>query len=291
MTPCRLCNGENARPFHEESGFRYVQCGACGFVYLHPRPTDRALHELYQAESGATFHHGAETGEGYEKRLEARMRFRLIRESLGGVERRALEVGCGAGYFLEHLRRAGWATMGCEAAEVYVRFARERLDLDVRRDFAECPGPFGAAFLFNVLSHLSEPERDLRAIRERLADGGVVVLETGNAPEVSPCRVGVLGAPDHLHLYSESNLRTLLARCGFRNVRILRFNVEWQRRLLSLNPRRGGGGGGGATVRRASWRRFAKSLLSHVLLGLRYDAGRWLADRRHFCTLIAVARR
>ncbi|MBI2900404.1 MAG: class I SAM-dependent methyltransferase [Planctomycetes bacterium] len=292
---CLLCGARGAPFHHEENGYRYLRCAACGLVFLHPRPSDEELHALYQQECGVTFHHVVETAEAVEKRLEARWRYRIVRPWIGGVPPTALEIGCGAGYFLELLRSAGWKVAGSEAAGAYVRFARERLGLDVRESLEDLPGPFGAVFLFNVLSHLPHPERELRAARERLADGGVVVIETGNAAEVPPACVGWFGAPDHLAHYGQDILRDLLWRCGFRDVRVRRFNVEWQRRLLAMNPRKGGGaGGGGAPAvprRRPAWKRAARSLLSRVLLGVRYAGGRVLADRRHFCTLIVAARK
>lgn len=292
MTPethCILCSGSRSRAFHEENGHRYRQCLDCGMVFLHPRPSDEELHALYQAETGATFHHAAESAEAHEKRLEASWRYSIVERHLD-LPRRALEVGCGAGYFLELLRGRGWEVEGVEAAESYIRFARETFGIELRRDLRECRGPFGAAFLFNVLSHLPHPERDLRDVRDRLVDGGVLICETGNAAEVPPWRVGHFGAPDHIYHLNEANLRSLLGRCGYRDVRVRRFNVEWQRRLLSFHPRKGGaarrspgptGGGGG-------WKR---KLLTRALLEVRYNGGRFLADPQHFCTLIVVARR
>lgn len=290
---CLVCAGRGSRPFHEENGHRYRQCESCGLVFLHPRPSDEELHALYQEECGATFHHASETSEAYEKRLEARWRYRVVEDLLGVRPRRALEIGCGGGYFLEHLRRAGWEVQGMEMAESYVNFARGRLGLDVRPDLADLRGPYGAVFLFNVLSHLPHPERDLRDARSRLAPDGVLILETGNAAEVPPARTGWFGAPDHILHFGEEALRRLLARAGFGDVRVRRFNVEWQRRLLALNPRKGGGGGGGAPAaprRRPAWRAAARALASHVLLGVRYGGGRLLADPRHFCTLVVAAR-
>lgn len=288
-THCILCSGTRSRAFHVENGHAYRQCLDCGFVFLHPRPSDEELHAIYQAETGATFHHASESAEAYEKRLEAEWRYTIVGRHLD-VPRRALEVGCGAGYFLELLRARGWEVEGVEAAESYIRFARETFGISVSPSLRECRGPYGAAFLFNVLSHLPHPERDLRDVRDRLVEGGVLILETGNAAEVPPWRVGHFGAPDHIYHLNESNIRSLLARCGFRDVRVRRFNVEWQRRMLSFNPRKGSPPSAPAPAgpRRPSWKR---ALLSRILLGIRYNGGRFLADPEHFCTLIVVARR
>ncbi|HXG61656.1 MAG TPA: class I SAM-dependent methyltransferase, partial [Planctomycetota bacterium] len=228
---CALCGGRDAPPHHEEAGCTYRRCARCGLVFLWPLPSAEDLERLYEEEAGATFHHAAEIRAAYEKRLEARLRLAVVQRALRAApERSALEVGCGAGYLLDELRRCGWRVAGTEAAEAYVRFARERLGLDVRRE--RPPGRFGAVLLFNVLSHVPDPAGEFARCREGLLPGGVLALETGNAAEVPPGRVGPFGAPEHVWHFSESTLRTLLERAGFRDVRVRRFNVEWQRGAL-----------------------------------------------------------
>lgn len=287
---CPLCRQDSGRPHHDEAGCRYYRCARCGFVYLFPRPSVEELHRLYQEEAGATFHHGAEIREAFEKDLEARYRLAVAGPALRQAPvRSALEIGCGAGFLLARLRRMGWEVAGTEMSEDYLRFART-LGLEVG---TEAPSrSFGAVLLFNVLSHLADPEEDLRAFGRRLFPGGVLVLETGNAAEVPPSRVGPHGAPEHLWHFSERNLRNLLGELGFRDVRVQRRNVEWQRGLLSLagglrRRRKGGGSSSAPRVRPRPPRAWA----SRLLLGLRFHAGRFLADRAHFCTLFVTARK
>ncbi len=301
---CLLCETHEVSPYQEENGHDYVKCQSCGFVYLHPRPSEEELHDIYQEEEGATFHHGAEIAASYEKRLEARLRWRVVQSGLDVPLRKALEVGCGAGYFLELLEASGWQGKGCELAQSYVDFARDRLKLDVTKDIKECTGPYGAIFLFNVLSHYSDPERDIRDLRDRLVDGGVLVMETGNVAEVSPDKVGHLGAPDHVYHFSEANIRALLLRCGFREVTVYRRNVEWQRRFLGFNPKKGPEGhhhhhghshghshGEVDPSKKPLWKRVARSFFSHFLLALRFRFGKIFADQDHYCTLFVIARR
>ena len=296
MTPtlpsCPSCFRPEAPLHHREDGHLYFRCADCGIVYLHPAPSKAELERIYREEAGATFHHGAEIAGSFEKRLEARLRLQLVEPVLSvAPERSALEIGCGAGYLLETLRGRGWRVEGTELSDDYLRHARERLGLQVGPVFPN--GRFGAVLLFNVLSHLPDPVPFLRRCAGSLHPGGVLVLETGNAAEVPPRRVGPFGAPEHLLHYSETALRTLLERSGFGTVRVRRLNVEWQRRTLGLLGRRRPPssattcGGPGPTPPGPS---LLKRALIAALLGLRFGAGRFLADRRHFCTLFVTAR-
>jgi len=269
----------------------------CGFVFLLPIPTAAELERLYQEEAGATFHHGAEIAGAFEKRLEARLRLRVVADALRSApERTALEVGCGAGYLLDRLRGMGWTVAGTELSDAYLRFATERLGLPVAR--RRPPGPFGAVLLFNVLSHVPDPAAEFDQCRRDLRPGGILVLETGNAAEVAPARVGHFGAPEHVWHFSESTLRTLLEKCGFDQIRVVRRNAEWQRRAIALLGRArrrppgtaAAAGSGGAAPAPAGESRLKKAVVA-TLLSLRFGAGLWGADRRHFCTLFVTARR
>jgi len=294
-----MCASERIRLHHEEAGFRYHRCPACGFVFLLPIPSAEELHRLYEEEVGATFHHGAEISGAFEKRLEARFRLSLLGDALRrSPERSALEIGCGAGYLLDRLRAENWSVRGVELSDAYVRFARERLRLDVGRE--RPPGRFGAVLLFNVLSHLPEPEAEMARCLGSLHPGGVLLLETGNAAEVPPWRVGHFGAPDHVWHFTEPVLRALLSRAGFVDVRVLRLNVEWQRRAIaalgrlrrSRVPAAAPPAPGPAAAPPApAAESLSKRAVVAALLGLRFGAGRLLADRDHFCTLFVSARR
>lgn len=292
---CPLCSAGSPLPYREEAGHRYLRCGRCGFVFLFPTPSPAEIEALYQKEAGTTFHHGTGIRETYEKRLEARLRLRVVWPVLRTApDRSALEIGCGAGYLLDHLRRAGWSTAGTEAAEIYVEFARRMLGLEVGREPPR-GRRFGAILLFDVLSHLTDPAARLAEFRHLLRPGGVLVLETGNAAELDPTRAGPLGAPEHTGHFTEGCLRELLTRLGYREVRIRRFNVEWQRQALArLGRRRGPARAappGGPGLLRPPPTSLAKRLGSHLLLGLRFGLGRLGADRRHACTLFVTGRR
>jgi SAM-dependent methyltransferase len=295
--PCPLCASTRILPHHGEAGFSYFRCCGCGFVFLIPIPSAEELHRLYEEEVGATFHHGAEISGVFEKRLEARLRLSLLRDAPSRApERRALEIGCGAGYVLDHLRARGWSVAGMELADAYVRHARERLRLDVTREWPAGRG--GAVLVFNVLSHFPDPEAALVHCRESLLPGGVLALETGNAAEVPPWRVGHFGAPDHVWHYTGSTLHTLLARCGYVDIRVRRYNVEWQRRAIVLlgrlrrrRPADPAPGPAPSPSTAAAPESAAKKILVATLLALRFGAGRFLADPDHFCTLFVTARR
>ena len=90
-----------------------------------------------------------------------------------------LEIGCGRGIVVEHLRGRGTDCVGCELAAVSVLDHLRGIVLD-RTDFADLPteqrGRIRRAMLCDVIEHLPEPLAFLRKVRGALpALEGVLV--------------------------------------------------------------------------------------------------------------------
>jgi 2-polyprenyl-6-hydroxyphenyl methylase/3-demethylubiquinone-9 3-methyltransferase len=102
---------------------------------------------------------------------------------------RVLDVGCGTGSLLERLAERGCSGVGIDLSPDSVALAAERLRaigaddrLEARVGSAYEPpeGPYDLIALTDVLEHLEEPRACLRALRERLAPGGLLVVSTPN---------------------------------------------------------------------------------------------------------------
>jgi SAM-dependent methyltransferase len=114
---------------------------------------------------------------------------RVVAEAVGDLDGvRLLELGCGTG---EHTRRfveRGTEVTAVDAHEGMLSVAREKCDADFRR--AALPavpgdGPFDATVAIRgVINHLppDDLEPSLRAVRERLVDGGRFVFDSSPLP-------------------------------------------------------------------------------------------------------------
>lgn len=125
---CIFCkNKENdARIVIEENGFLGRKCPHCGLIYISPRPTPAEIVNLYQrdqAHASAESHLRAD----FTKRLHAG-------HSLSILERykkqgHLLEIGAGAGYFLDEARKAGFDVYGIELNPTQTDFINRKLDI------------------------------------------------------------------------------------------------------------------------------------------------------------------
>jgi SAM-dependent methyltransferase len=100
---------------------------------------------------------------------------------------RVLEIGCGAGFTLEHLRRTGrcrW-TGGVELFPEAARLARQRVDEVYEGDIEEMdlpipPGSIDAILCLDVLEHLIDPWSVIPRLHALLKPNGVIVASIPN---------------------------------------------------------------------------------------------------------------
>ena len=249
LDACPSCGaGTDDRTFLTERGERFdgeraVLCGRCSLVHLDPRLTAEALERYYAGDdfSREVRGSGRPTPEALAYRdMRARRRWRFVEERLP-PEARVLEVGCGAGNFLELLVAAGHDATGIDPSTGYATDARERgLDVHAGRFPDDLPGDdrYDVAVLFHVLEHVPEPVALLAALRERLRPRGMLLLEYPDVALAARRRFLPHTYFERAHLYdfTRETVADALARAGFRvEESFLEERVKpWDRNVLLL---------------------------------------------------------
>jgi SAM-dependent methyltransferase len=224
-TVCRLATSE-----HD-----VARCGHCRVAFLHPEPSPEQLSAVYAAYYR---HDNSDLNPLTAARYD---------EILGRIERargpgRLLDVGCGAGQFLEVARRRGWQTSGTEISESARQYLGAR-GLTVHQgslpDLA-LENSFELVSLIEVLEHLPDPLAHLAAAARALRPAGWLYLTTPNFDGLSrrliQGRWRVL-APEHLFYYSPRALRRALEP-HFDAIEIRTKNLDVADLRAKLRPRR-----------------------------------------------------
>ena len=157
----------------------------------------------------------------------------------------ALDVGCGAGLLAEPLARLGAGVTGIDASPEVIAVAREHataagLDIDYRTgDLHELAGQFDLITCMEVIEHVAEPAAFVRALSNRLAADGLLIMSTPNATGLSKLLMITLGEglgriPRGTHDFDKfiapDRLKLLLADAGLKCI-----DVEG----ISWSPTRG----------------------------------------------------
>lgn len=217
-TECILCRRAGAflykgledRLFDAPGIWSLMECRPCGLCWLNPRPLASETGKLYASYYTHQVSHQSgglkrlirsavlASAYGYvrhdENALRGWMFSRIgpIRELVGGSvlwlharERgKLLDVGCGNGAFLAHMRNLGWEVAGVEPDPAAVQVAREVYDIDVFcGTLEEAPIPedsFDVVTMNHVLEHVPDPIMTLTTCRRVLRSGGKVVIVTPN---------------------------------------------------------------------------------------------------------------
>ncbi|PYQ14428.1 MAG: hypothetical protein DMF80_12515 [Acidobacteria bacterium] len=222
---CPACEAEGARRLFSLASAPHgvFRCRACRLAFLWPAPSDERLSEIYGG-----YYHGANAA--LHPLTAARYQEILGRLEGGRGPGRILDVGCGAGQFLEVARARGWRAEGTEVSPSAIPFLEARGVAVHRGELPELPlEGFDAVTLFEVLEHVRRPQSHLRAAARLLRPGGAIYLTTPNFDGLSRRLLGPrwrVMAAEHLCYYAPASLRHGLSKAGFTGERIRTKNLD-----------------------------------------------------------------
>jgi len=182
-------------------------------VFAARIPTDAELAAHYR-DYGHAWHDSLITRKRYSEVLDSLEPFR--------DRNRLLDVGCGAGYFLEEARRRGWEVHGTEYSELALEVTRRKrlpvLQAPIRLGTYDRDS-FDVVTAFEVFEHLSDPMAEARVVAHVLRDGGALYLTVPNFDSLSRRILGprwnVIDYPEHLCYFTSKTIRSSLRRVGF----------------------------------------------------------------------------
>jgi SAM-dependent methyltransferase len=225
--------------------FSVVRCRQCGLLRTDPRPTSDTIGVYYPEEyaphqpvelvepvpSSSTAPAGPDGDGGGPRRLR-----RLVRERIPTTlatalpplsPGRMLEVGCGAGGFLQEMAAKGWDVTGIDLSPQAVALARGLGHRVHQGDVASFPPPdepFDLVVAWMALEHLHDPVGDLARLRSWVRPDGWLALSVPDAssPEFRLFRDRwfALKLPIHLWHFTPATLTQVLARAGWRVERV-----------------------------------------------------------------------
>lgn len=244
---CPICSDTLSKKFLSKVNLIYgteyhlVECYHCGGIFFDPLPTTEQLATFYSA-AYYDFDPWREQGKGmaFARRLSA-----------WKTTGRLLDVGCATGFFIYGIKNhSQWEVVGTDFGESAIRFAKEKLGLNVfHGDLAEIHFPdeyFDYIHVNNVLEHVPNPVSLLSECRRILKSDGIFYLSVPNGAvdsrdlidfyteEQLPAR----SKQGHIFFFQKKTLLYLFEKFGFTVIKAETYSIKRGLRSIGILPRK-----------------------------------------------------
>lgn len=206
----------NCTSFHHSSHGRIVRCLGCNYVYTSPQLSAEQIVSLYSDTEDET----------YLENIPARestfaYNFKALKPFLS-KDSSLLDMGAYCGVFLDVVRKEGFENLkGIEPSNWASNYARSEYNLDVKTGILSDLDPsekYDCITAWDVLEHLSDPNKELQIISNYLKDDGVFAFSTLDIHNWFPRLMGERWPwymDMHLYYFSDPVMRDILEREGF----------------------------------------------------------------------------
>ena len=176
--PCICCGSLNFDPVCiRNDNTIVVRCKDCNLEFVNPLPSVEEMKNNYQKEmTGSDNESGIHSNYILERQKRIKSYSKLYNSRLNLIENlypqkgTLLDIGCGAGFFLNCAKERGWDCHGLEILPEYIKYARENFALEnIRLESLDDslsfePNTFDVITLWDLIEHLRNPLESLKKL-------------------------------------------------------------------------------------------------------------------------------
>lgn len=233
---CNLCEADAYDVLYDFDPYKVVRCKHCGLMFVNPRLKEEAILEFYKDSyfNNSDFYSGKGKkfygfAEYEESRVGIEKTYTAILEKIEAFKQpgRLLEIGSAYGYFLNLARQNGWKVSGIELSQDAAAYCREHFSIEPYLgnldQFSLLKNKFDLIVFFDVIEHMHDPAKALKAIHSMLEPGGLIAF---SFPNSAPWVFKLIGeklenlqrakSNDHLFFFQKDTMAQLLDKCGFK---------------------------------------------------------------------------
>jgi len=236
---CPLCSRGEGSPYRELPDrfqpdgelYHLYRCGNCGFIFLYPRPAENEMSRFYP---GADYDPFLETGQTVSliQRIYALVKPRALAGKAKLVGKyftrpgNLLDVGAGAGGFLQIMRRKGWQVTGVEKDDRAAEYGRKRSGLTIFTDDLCDAGEFASQFeavtFWHSLEHIHRLKENIARVKQLIKPGGILIIALPNPGAWETAVYGnywaAYDAPRHLWHFTPKVLKNWFKQEGWEHL-------------------------------------------------------------------------
>lgn len=227
---CPACGNRDFSHYLDTADFSFTQekfslhqCRQCGTLGTRPQPDKSIIQHYYQSDKYISHTNKSDNwlisfAYRVARKFASTGKRKLIERYASGKD--LLDLGCGTGYFLYEMKKAGWKVDGVEPSEMARQQAEIKLNQPVFRLLEEATGlSFSVITLWHVLEHLHRPDETLQRCNQLLKKGGILVVAVPNFNSYDADKYKKYWAgydvPRHLWHFNKQSMNLLMNRQGF----------------------------------------------------------------------------
>lgn len=238
-TACPVCNSEILHPVFKvkdytvsKQEFEILHCDSCTARFTQDVPEQNAIGDFYKSDDYISH---TNKGKGVINSLYKKVRVRtlkqkalLVKKFTGKTSGTLLDVGSGAGAFLDTMRKNSWVVTGLEPDIDARTVCKLTYGIEARpsQDLFELnPENFDAITLWHVLEHIHSLHDYLEQLRKLLRREGKLFIAVPNYSSKDAKVYGKYWAgydvPRHLYHFTPMAMQQLLRQHGLRIIKML----------------------------------------------------------------------
>lgn len=210
--------------FLSQEEFAIMECLDCGLLFTVPRPAPDEIGKYYQSEE---YYSHQENKKGFIPKIYEWVKSVNLKNKVNMAindlpQGKLLDIGCGIGDFLCHVKRNGWEVVGIEPSDDAKSIAEKRLGfrpLAPSESFLLPDASFDVITLWHVLEHVDDLKFQTREITRLLKPGGRLVIALPNFQSFD-CQYfkdkwAAWDVPRHLNHFAPETLKKMICSLGF----------------------------------------------------------------------------
>lgn len=227
---CYLCQQNTAFNFVRSKGRQQIKCSNCGLVFLDDKSRKKKV----------TFNDEKFLREYLIEENLFKTYFSKILDEVENLKKTGylLDIGCGAGTFLELAKSRSWKVLGLDSSKAAMHYATRR-KIKVINERVEktrlVPNKFDIVSAFQAVEHFTDPLKVLKTIHKTLKPGGLLVITTPNRTSLLEKFMGNKWFGyynrEHLFVFDKQSFELLALKTGFEVIK----STEKKGRPLSFS--------------------------------------------------------
>ena len=225
ITTCNYCDCDDLNTILKvedlsitKEKFELLECFCCGLIHTNPQPKENEIGKYYQSEDYVSH---TDSKKGLINSLYHIARKLTLNKKLNIISKyhkqtNLLDIGCGTGYFAEHMQNNGYMVSVMEPDSETNAVAATRLNKDVFKSLQEITGTYKIITMWHVLEHVHDINKTFEKLESLLEKDGVLIIAVPNpeSPDAKKYKQfwAAYDVPRHLYHYKKTVIKQFANR-------------------------------------------------------------------------------